>query len=60
MEEDGGKLTKGMKSALENLQKARQKYITLSKEAEVAEAIHTKGKGDLTMKPSQLAKVTKR
>lgn len=57
LEEDGVKLTKAMKATLENLQKSRQKYITLSKEAEVAEAIHTKGKGDLTMKPSQLAKL---
>jgi len=57
LEEDGVKMTKGMKTTIENMQKSRQKYITLSREAEVAEAIHSKGKGDLTMKPSQLAKL---
>jgi len=57
LETDGQKLTKDMKASLENLQKSRQKYITLSKEAEVAESIHTKAKGDLAMKPNQLAKL---
>jgi len=46
-----------MKTAIENLKKARDKYVSLSKEADVCEGIHTKGKGDMSMKPSQLAKL---
>jgi len=46
-----------MKTALENLQKARSKYVALSKEAEQSEQIHAKGKGDMNMKPAQLAKL---
>lgn len=57
MESDGQKISKDYKSALDNLQKARSKYITLSKEADKAEAEHTSGKGNVQMKPAQLAKV---
>lgn len=69
LETDGGRITKDMKTAVDNLQKvlisplfrhlfqARAKYVQLSKEADAAEAVHTKGKGDMSMKPSQLAKV---
>lgn len=57
LETDGQRITKDMKTAIENLQKARAKYVQLSKEADAAEAVHTKGKGDMSMKPSQLAKL---
>lgn len=57
LETDSQKIVKDMKTALENLQKARSKYVSLSKEAEAAEAVHTKGKNDVNMKPSQLAKL---
>jgi len=57
LESDGQKISKDYKSALDNLQKARSKYITLSKEADKAEAEHTSGKGNVQMKPAQLAKL---
>jgi len=46
-----------MKSQLDVLQKTRSRYVSLSKEADAAEAVHTKGKGDINMKPAQLAKL---
>jgi len=57
LETDGKKLTRDMKTQHENLQKARAKYVSLSKEADAAEAKHMKGKGDMSMKPAQLAKL---
>lgn len=57
LESDGSKLTKDWKATLDNLQKTRGRYVSLSKEAEVAEQTHQKGKGDMAMKPSQLAKL---
>jgi len=56
LEGDGTKLTKDFKTAQENLVQSRRKYVALSKEADAAEGQHTKGKGDMNMKPSQLAK----
>jgi len=60
LEADGIKLTKDWKAALENLSKVRSKYVALSKDAEAAEAVHTKGKGDMSMKPNQLAKLAQK
>jgi len=60
LEGDGKRITRDMRTAHENLQKARSKYVTLSKEADAAEAQHMKGKGDMSMKPAQLAKLAQR
>lgn len=57
LEAEGQRITKEYKTAVSNLEKARSKYVQLSKEADEAEAQHQKGKADLQMKPSQLAKV---
>jgi hypothetical protein len=38
-------------------QKVRTKYVQSSKEADSCEATHSKGKGDVNMKPAALAKV---
>jgi hypothetical protein len=60
LEADGQRITKEYKTALSNLEKARSKYVTLSKEADDAESRHQKGKSDTQMKPSDLAKVNER
>jgi len=57
LESDGQKITKEYKTAIQNLEKARSKYVQLSKEADEAESQHQKGKADMQMKPSNLAKV---
>jgi len=57
LETDGKRIIQDMKNAQENLQKARAKYVQLSKDADSADTIHTKGKGDMSMKPSALAKL---
>jgi hypothetical protein len=54
---EGEKIRKDYKTAIENLKKARDKYVVLSKEHDKAEAEHTKGKGDMQMKPAALAKL---
>eukprot|EP01114_Cavostelium_apophysatum_P018914 TRINITY_DN5947_c0_g2_i1.p1 TRINITY_DN5947_c0_g2~~TRINITY_DN5947_c0_g2_i1.p1 ORF type:complete len:482 (+),score=150.06 TRINITY_DN5947_c0_g2_i1:137-1582(+) len=57
LEGDSQRISRDMRTQLDNLSKARSKYVSLSKEAEKDEATHTKGKGDLNMKPNQLAKL---
>jgi len=53
LEADSIKLVKELKTQHENLGRARQKYITLTKEAEVIE----KGLNDTTIKPSAMPKI---
>jgi len=57
LETDSKKITSEMRTQMENLHKTRAKYVSLSKESDSAENTHTKGKGDINMKPSQLAKL---
>lgn len=57
---DSDRITKEMKMQLDNLKKARSKYVDLSKESDAAENGHTKGKGDINMKPNQLAKLAQK
>lgn len=57
LDSDGQKLMKDMKDSKDLLLKARSKYVRLSKEAEQADQIHQKGKGDMSMKPNKLAQL---
>jgi len=57
LENDSDKLRKDYKGVIENLNKVRSKYVQLSKDADSSEATHSKGKGDVNMKPSALAKL---
>jgi len=57
LETDSERVRKDMKTQMENLSRARAKYVKLSKELDAAEAAHTKGKGDIKMKPESLARL---
>jgi len=60
LENDSERIRKDMRYQLDNLAKARSKYVSQSKEADSCESVHTKGKGDINMKPGALAKLAQK